>query len=144
MSTHKHPRPPLPPFDNAPFDRPGVCKSIAVSALLGAAAAGCGKCTREKVAAVADDALLSAHLAAFAYQVLKTRAARTGVPVPPAAELATIYFSTLVAAFAALGMDGFGYALMFVSEAEPAKRRTLVQEASALVVEAMTSGELLT
>jgi len=96
------------------------------------------------VATVAGDALLSAHLAACAYQVLKARAARTGVPVPPVKELAEQYVSTLVAAFAAFSIDGgFGYALMFVTEAEPAKRRELVEEASALMVDAMTSGELL-
>ena len=144
-ATHKHPRPPLPNFDNRPFGRPGMSKSTAVSALLGAAAAGCGKCSRERVAEVAGDALLSAHLAACAYQVLRERAARTGVPIPPAAELAATYVSTLAAVFAAFGVDGaFGYALMFVTEAEPAKRRTQVEEASALMFEAAASGEPLT
>ena len=139
---HEHPQPVLPQFDNRPYGQPGHSDPAPVAGLLAAAADDCAECYRAQVQAVAADPMLSAHLAACAYTVLKGRSARTGVPVPPVAELAVTYVSTLASAFAAFSLDGFEYALMFVREAEPAKRRTAVEQSAALFVEAMTAGEL--
>jgi hypothetical protein len=138
---HEHPQPPLPPFDASMYGEPGTSDSAPVAVLLGAATADCGECYRAQLAVVAADPLLSTHLAACAYLALKAGAERAGEPVPPVAELAKVYVSTLAAMFAAFGLDAFEHALMFAKTAEPAKGLLMVEQAAGLVVDAMVSGE---
>lgn len=121
---------------------PGETDPTPIAALLAAAAAECQDCYRTQLMAVAANPLLTAHLAACGYQVLKTRAKQTGVPIPDASGLAQQYVSTTAAMFLAFSLDGSTYALLFAEKAEPAKRTASVEETAKLFVDFMRQGDL--
>lgn len=139
---HEHPSPLIPPLDNSMYDLPGETDPTPIAALLGAAAAECQDCYRTQLIAVAANPLLTTHLAACGYLVLKTRAKQTGVPIPDAQGLANTYVSTTAAMFLAFSLDGFTHALMFAEKAEPAKRTASVEENAKLFVDFMRQGNL--
>lgn len=140
-AAHEHPQPPIPPLDTSMYGKDGETEPTPIAALLAAAVAGCKQCYRTQLMAVAASPILVAHLAACGYLVLKTRAERTGVPVPEVKELAETYVSTTAAMFAAFSLDAFSHALLFAENAEPAKLRASAKETAALFVDYMKSGE---